>query len=160
MEKSRHGRRDRLIKEKRHDTYEERRKWPEPTVCNDCRALFSNGRWCWLEAPEYAYKICCPACQRIADNYPAGELFIKGLFFAEHREEILNLINNTESLEKKEHPLERLMDIADEEALTRVTTTGIHLARRIGEALVHAYQGDLDFTYGDAEKSIRVTWSR
>jgi hypothetical protein len=160
MEKSRHGRRDRLIKEKRHDTSEERRKWPEPTVCSDCKALFSNGRWCWLEAPEYVYKICCPACQRIADNYPAGELFIKGLFFAEHREEILNLINNTESLEKKEHPLERLMDIADEEVLTRVTTTGIHLARRIGEALVHAYQGDLDFTYGDAEKSIRVTWSR
>jgi hypothetical protein len=160
MEKSRHGRRDRLIKEKSHDTYEERRKWPEPTVCSDCKALFSNGRWCWLEAPEYVYKICCPACQRIADNYPAGELFIKGLFFAEHREEILNLINNTESLEKKEHPLERLMDIADEEVLTRVTTTGIHLARRIGEALVHAYQGDLDFTYGDAEKSIRVTWSR
>jgi hypothetical protein len=83
-----------------------------------------------------------------------------GPFFAEHREEILNLINNTESLEKKERPLERLMDIVDEKKQTRVTTTGIHLARRLGEALAHAYQGDLDFTYGDAEKSIRVIWSR
>jgi hypothetical protein len=37
--------------------------------------------------------------------------------------------------------------------------TGIHLARRIGEALKHAYQGDLDFTYGDGEKGIRMTGS-
>jgi hypothetical protein len=41
-----------------------------------------------------------------------------------------------------------------------ITTTGIHLARQIGEALTHASQGDLEFTYGDGEKSIRMIWHR
>ncbi|HEX9715949.1 MAG TPA: hypothetical protein VGA28_09710, partial [Desulfurivibrionaceae bacterium] len=61
---------------------------------------------------------------------------------------------------KKDHPMERLMAIVEEEGRTLVTTTGIHLARRIGEALSNAYQGELDFAYGDGEKSIRLNWSR
>ena len=56
--------------------------------------------------------------------------------------------------------MERLMAISGEEDGTLVTTTGIHLARRIGEALNNAYQGELDFAYGDGEKSIRLTWLR
>jgi hypothetical protein len=56
--------------------------------------------------------------------------------------------------------MERIMAISAKEDHTLVTTTGIHLARRIGEALKHSYQGELDFIYGDAEKSIRVSWSR
>ena len=52
------------------------------------------------------------------------------------------------------------MAIVKEKDCVLVTTTGIHLARRIGEALKSAYQGELDFTYGDGEKSIRLTWLR
>ena len=32
------------------------------------------------------------------------------------------------------------------------------MARRIGEAVARAYQGNLNFTYGDNEKTIRVQW--
>jgi len=160
MDKSQYSRRDRLVKERRHDTYQEKKKLPEPTVCTSCGALFVGGRWTWQKAPEGAYTIVCPACQHIADNYPAGYLTIKGPFFEQHRQEILNLVHNTEKQEKGEHPMERLMAIVDEEDHTLVTTTGIHLARRIGEALKHAYQGELDFVYGEAEKSIRVSWCR
>jgi hypothetical protein len=60
----------------------------------------------------------------------------------------------------KGDPLERIMTFAAEEEHFLVTTTGIHLARRIGEALKHACQGDLDLSYGDGEQSIRVTWRR
>ena len=141
MDKSQYARRDRLVKEKRHDTYQERKKYPEPTVCTGCGALFVDGRWSWLEAPEGAHAIVCPSCQRIADNMPTGYLTIKGPFFAQYRQEIFNLIHNTEKQEKGEHPMERLMALVDEEEHTLVTTTGIHLARRIGEALKHAYQG-------------------
>lgn len=148
MDKSQYGRRDRLVQEKVHDAYQERGKWPEPTVCTTCGALFADGKWIWQKAPAGSYTIVCPACQRIADNYPAGHLMIKGSFFEQHREEILNLVHNTEKQEKGEHPLERLMAIVDEKDHTMITTTGIHLARRIGEALSHAYQGDFDFTYG------------
>ena len=41
-----------------------------------------------------------------------------------------------------------------------ITTTGVHVARRIGDALGRSYQGDLNFTYGAGEKSIKVSWSR
>ena len=160
MDKSQFGRRDRLIQEKRHDAYQEREKYPEPTVCTGCQALFHGGRWTWDKAPEHAYTIVCPACRREKDKFPAGLLEIRGTFIYEHRDELLNLIHNIEKQEKERHPLERIMAITEEEDHSLVSTTGIHLARRIGEALKHAYQGDLDFTYGDAEKSIRVSWDR
>ena len=160
MDKSRFGRKDRLIKEKRHDTYQVQKKHPEPTVCTECRAMFHSGRWTWDEAPEYAYTTVCPACRRKADNYPAGHLEIRGTFMNKHREELLNMIQNIEKQEKMAHPLERIMSITDKEDHSLITTTGVHLSRRLGEALKHAYQGELDFTYGDAEKSIRLTWNR
>lgn len=43
---------------------------------------------------------------------------------------------------------------------TAITTTGIHLARRLGEALAKAYKGELSFHYADAEDTIRVSWQR
>jgi hypothetical protein len=160
MDKGQHGRRDRLLKEKRHDTYKEDRKWPEPTACTVCHSVYLEGRWTWYEPPVNANKIVCPACQRIADNYPAGTLELTGSFFGNHHEEMLNLIQNEEKLEKGDHPLERIMQIQEDDGHTLITTTGIHIARRIGEAISRAYQGDLSFTYGDGEKTIRIFWKR
>lgn len=160
MDTSSVKRRDRLIQQERHDTYQERGKWPEPTACSECGLVFMEGRWSWLKAAADANTVVCPACQRIRDKFPAGFIEIRGEFFDSHQEEINNLIRNLETQEKEEHPLERIMTISVETDHTLVTTTGIHLARRIGEALKHAYQGNLDFSYGDAEKSIRVVWSR
>lgn len=160
MDKGQFKRRDRLVKEKRHDTYRESGKWPEPTICTECQSVFSQGRWTWKREPPEAKKVVCPACQRIHDNYPAGTLELKGDFFNLNRSEILNLIHNEEKKEKGEHPLERIMEIQEEESQTIITTTGIHIARRIGEAVAHAYQGDLAFTYGEGEKTIRLSWTR
>ena len=160
MDKGLYGRKDRLIKEKRHDVYQTTDKWPEPTRCPECGALFVNGRWSWKETSEETYKTVCPACQRIADCYPAGYIEIKGEFFKEHRDEIFNLIHNIEKQEKDQHPLERIMSIADEKKHTLVTTTGIHIARRIGEALSRSYKGDFSFQYVQGEKIIRVYWQR
>jgi NMD protein affecting ribosome stability and mRNA decay len=160
MDKSQYGRRDRLVQEKQHDTYREDRKWPEPTACTECNAVYIEGRWTWHEPPFKANKVLCPACRRIAENYPAGYLELKGSFFKKHQEEMLNLIRNEEKEEKGAHPLERIMDITEEDEQTLITTTGIHIARRIGEAVSRAYKGDLSFTYGDGEKTIRMLWDR
>ncbi len=160
MKKSQHGRRDRLVQEKRHDTYRQLGKWPEPTVCKECGSLFESGRWSWKKPTKKANEVVCPACQRIADNCPAGHVEIKGSFFKEHREELLSLIHNEEKLEKGEHPLERIISIIRKDDHTLVTTTGVHIAQRIGKALSHACHGDLSMHYGDDEKSIRVYWSR
>ncbi|HBI16123.1 MAG TPA: ATPase [Desulfobulbaceae bacterium] len=158
MDKGKFGRRDRLVKEKHHDTYREGKKRGEPSACPQCGAVFSGGRWGWIEAPEGAVSCICPACQRIADDYPAGYVELQGPFFEQRREEILNLVKNEENLEKGEHALERIIQIRKESGHTLITTTGVHIARRIGEAVVRAYQGDLTFTYGDDEKTVRVKW--
>lgn len=154
------GRSNRMLQSERHDTYKHRGKYTEPTICSGCRAVFHGGRWSWGGAPKGAHKAVCPACLRIADRFPAGRIEIRGPFFKEHREEILNLVRNEEAAEKKERPMERIMTIGEEGEHTFVTTTGTHIARRIGESLAHSYQGEFDFRYGDNEDFIRVNWSR
>ena len=160
MDKGVYKRQDRLIKEKRNDVYREWGKMPEPTLCTKCGALFLKGRWSWEKPTGETNKAVCPACKRSADNFPAGRIEIKGEFFNEHREEILNLITNIEKQEKERHPLERIMSVKDESDYTLVTTTGIHIARRIGDALSGSYKGDYSFKYAEGEKSIRVYWHR
>ena len=160
MDKGLHGRKDRLLKEKLHNVYREGDKSLGPTVCKECGALYTDGRWSWEEAPAQAGETICPACRRIADRYPAGYIELSGSFFDERRDEVLNLIRNVEGREKAERPLERIMSIDVSPTQTLVTTTGIHVARRIGEALARAYKGDLSYQYADGEKRIRVSWQR
>lgn len=154
------GRKNRLLQTDRHDTYRRRGNWPEPTWCPRCDAVFTKGRWTWDPVPPGAAELVCPACRRIADQYPAGTLILEGPFFETHREQLINLVRNVEKAEKSAHPLERIMAIEEEDGRARVTTTGVHLARRIGEALFRAYEGDLSYQYGDGVKLIRATWKR
>jgi hypothetical protein len=158
--KSSARRKDRLIKDKRKDVYIDQITLKEPAVCSKCNAVYINGRWTWKTMDQVTTKTICPACRRINDNYPAGYIEIKGNFFQMHSNDILNLINNTEQLEKNERPLERIISISEKENKTVITTTGIHIARRIGEALKRSYQGNYLFQYADGEKSIRVFWER
>lgn len=154
------ARRDKMIQQERQDVYRSRAKYAEPTVCKDCGAVYAGGRWSWAKAAPGAERASCPACRRIADRMPAGRVEMSGDFFAGHRDEILNLVRNAEAAEKADRPLERIMAIADEQGSTVVTTTGIHVARRIGESLARSYQGALDSRYGDGEDTIRVSWAR
>jgi len=160
MDRGKHGRKDRLIKERRHDVYQARAKWPEPTVCHTCGAVLSGGRWTWKEAPPDANAAVCPACRRIAEKVPAGTVEVRGAFFVQHRQEILNLVRNVEKQEKALHPLERIMTIRKGGPEMRIDTTGVHIARGIGEALAKAYKGKLSFRYPDEDSTIRVSWER
>lgn len=151
-------RHDRLLQESVHDTYKSRGKLPEPTVCPQCRAVFQNGRWGWHEIPKGARSETCPACHRIKDNFPAGFVTLKGPFLATHRSEIISLVRHQEERAIKEHPLQRIMDIEDEPEGVLIRTTDIHLARSCGEAVQHAYQGELEFHYNREENLLRVSW--
>lgn len=153
-------RRDRMDAERVSDPYRARGKWPEPTACPECRAIFRDGRWQWGVAEPGAAHHLCPACQRIRDRVPAGQLTLSGGFFAAHREEIMHLVRNTEAKAKAEHPLERIIDIKDEAAHTVITFTDSHLVHGIGEALHHAYHGELDSHYTEESDLLRIAWSR
>ena len=154
------NRKDKLIKEKRHDAFPAKGDWRESTTCTKCGAVYIKGRWTWEKAEDNSEQTICPACRRVASNFPAGYVEIKGAFFDGHEDEIRNLIHNIEKVEKQAHPLERIMNISVNSHKTLVTTTGIHIARRIGEALSRAYQGEMSFQYADGEKRIRVFWER
>jgi NMD protein affecting ribosome stability and mRNA decay len=153
-------RRDQRLLETVMDSYKTKGKLHEPTVCPDCGAVFHAGRWQWLDKPKDAHQTSCPACHRVRDHFPAGYVTLAGEFFATHEKEILHLMQNRETQEKANHPLQRIMDIEKTEHGTVVTTTDIHLARGLGEALHHAYQGDLELHYNPEQNLLRVNWSR
>jgi NMD protein affecting ribosome stability and mRNA decay len=122
--------------------------------------VFQDGRWQWTPAPASARNHTCPACQRIHDDFPAGYVTLKGEFLTAHRDEVLQLVHNTEAREKREHPLQRIMKIVDNSEGILITTTDIHLARGIGDALHHAYRGKLDYHYNPEQSLLRVHWER
>jgi NMD protein affecting ribosome stability and mRNA decay len=149
----------RIYDDSQIDSYREEEKYKEPTQCPKCGALFVGGRWTWKDTSKEIHSAVCPACKRIEDNYPAGFLTLSGSFFVEHRNEILNLVENIKKAEREEHPLERIMEIEEQNDKTIITTTGLHLSRRIGDALKNAYEGELDTSY-DAENYVRISWHR
>lgn len=154
------GRKDRLVQEREHDVYRSRTKMPDPALCPECGAVYLKGRWVWRTPPEGAGKAMCPACRRTADQFPVGFIDLQGRFFAEHHDEILNLIHNVEQKEKSTHPMERIMAVEERPDGACVTTTGIHVARGICAALSDAYSGTTSVRYLEGENCIKVRWTR
>lgn len=155
------GRQDKLIKERDHDPYKSKAKPPEPTVCPECRAVFKDGRWQWLEElPEKSHRELCPACQRIRDRVPAGILTLSGEFFETHQDEIMALIHNKVEAENKMHPMKRMMQTERDGEETVITFTDNHLPRGVGSSIESAYQGELDIQYPQQAEIIRVSWKR
>jgi NMD protein affecting ribosome stability and mRNA decay len=151
---------DRQIEEVRHDPYHPREKLPEPTFCPDCKAVYQEGRWQWLKRPPAFNEHQCPACQRIRDRYPAGFVTLSGKFFAGHRDDVLNLARKEETREKAEHPLQRIIDIQQEDDQTVITTTDLRVAHKIADAIHQAYQGSLEVKFTPDEYRVRIRWSR
>ncbi len=150
---------NRLYQEREHDTYKSTGKLPEPAQCPECGAIFHEGRWQWLPKPAIKpHMEMCPACHRIHDKYPAAFVTLAGPFLNQHKEEVLRMVSNEEQRAKAEHPLKRIMAIEDQDGELLITTTDIHLARGIGEALKNAYQGNLEYHYNAGVNQFRVHW--
>ena len=142
------------------DPYTAMKKLHEPTACPLCGAVYHAGHWQWMERPARAHEELCPACHRIKDEFPAGELTIRGQFAAQHRDEIRQIILRQQEIEKSEHPLNRIMKINETDEAIVVTTTEIHLPRRIAEALKSAFDGELELDYDEDGYFLRVSWHR
>jgi len=151
---------ERPLPEQHIDAYKASGKLAEPAVCPQCHAVYHKGRWQWLETPDAAHKEICPACHRINDNFPAGYVTLEGPYFEAHSEEILHMVQNHERHERLEHPLKRIIATEKQNGATIITTTDMHLARGIGEAIKHAFQGELELQYNPGENLVRAYWSR
>ena len=151
---------DRVFDAQPHDPYHVAEKYPEPTRCGTCGASFRHGRWQWGSTPQAGHIALCPACKRIRDKLPAGEITLEGAFVQAHQVELVHLVRNEAEHEGKEHPLNRIMQLEEGTGRVHVSTTDIHLPQRIGEALKRAYDGELEVHYGHDEYSVRVHWRR
>ena len=151
---------DRLLQEHIHDPYKTRRKPSEPSVCPVCNAVYRNGRWQWADAwPMDAHLELCQACRRSKDNYPAGVLSLKGEKVTQHKTEMLNLVHHLEAKERTEHPMHRIMRIEEHPNRLVISTTDVHLPRRLAQAIHHAYKGTLDRKYDKEGCFVRVNWT-
>ena len=152
---------ERPLLEQEIDAYRMPAKLVDPTVCPSCGAVFTQGRWQWVTPiPSGSNQENCPACKRTHDNYPAGYVILEGSFFDWHSDEIMRTIYNHEEHERKEHPLKRIISNVKDGTKTVITTTDIHLARGIAEAVKNAYQGDLNLQYVAGENLLRAYWKR
>jgi hypothetical protein len=74
------------------------------------------------------------------------------------KDEVIGLARNEEAAEKGEHPLNRIVDIGETHEGLVISTTDIHLPRRIGEALKRAFHGELAMHFDEAGYFVRVDW--
>jgi len=149
------------LQEEVHDPYRSRAKLRGPCRCKQCGATYLKGRWRWqgLQPPAPATAVC-PACRRGNDRYPAGEVTVRGTFVATHGDEARRLIENVAAAESGEHPLHRIMTLRQRGGAIEITTTDVHLPRRIGHALENAWGGTLTAHYDEQGHYARVTWQR
>lgn len=139
-------------------SYHRTESLPDPSVCPDCEATWRDGRWTWRDGPADAPRIRCPACARIRKGHPAGYVRLQGRFQKSHRDELDALIHDVETRERGEHPVNRIMQIREEEGDLVITTTEPHLARSIGSAIESTYQGELRLDY--EEGALRIRWAK
>jgi len=137
-------------------------KLADVTGCPKCGACYRKGRWTWRTAPTGSHEQLCPACERIADRYPAGVLHVEGAFAAAHRDDLIGLVRNIEERERSDHPLKRVMSLRTRKNGFVVETTDGKLAQTLGRALHKAHDGKLEHppTTADKENLVRVRWVR
>lgn len=140
------------------DNYPHAEKRSASCVCSGCGLVLSEGRW-YRGAPPGAELATglCPACKRVRERDAAGTLELDAAFLA-HRDEIERMARNEEEVEREEHPLERLIELREAPEGLVVTTTGVHLARRIANKLERRFHRQARFHYSDGDGSLRVDW--
>ncbi len=152
------------------DPYKTALEYKELSVCRRCRSIYHDKRW---SIDEKLYKsllkdagkvnyTLCPACQKIQTGYVEGVVELEGDFLFKHKEDILNLINNTEKRANYIDPLEKIIkiDIDDQNEKIILTTTSENLAQRIGKNLEKAYKGSVEYSFSKEDRMARVYWVR
>jgi hypothetical protein len=93
------------------DSYREPKRPKGDRICEGCGAVCDAGRWTWYATPRDRRQLECPACKRMRENVPAGELVLHGAYLHAHRGMILELLQRQADMETSEHALERIMEI-------------------------------------------------
>lgn len=150
--------RARNVQPRHHRAYRRPAKVADAVVCDDCALVYHAGRWHHGAPPVGPVEGgLCPACRRIRGKSPAGTVLVPASLLAD-RAAVERLVRTVEVQERAEHPLERLMAVTERRGDLVITTTGVHLARRVAARLERRFHRKAQFHYGD-EEELRVDWS-
>lgn len=142
------------------DPYKNPGKLWAPSVCPQCNAVFYAGRWHWGPRPAAARETTCQACHRSNDNFPAGMVTMSGTFVRTNRAVLVRAAREQAESERRERPLNRIINIEQGEDRIVVNTTDIQLPVRIGEAIRRTFQGTLNRHFDEDGYVVRVDWHR
>jgi len=141
------------------------RRTPKGVIqCSGCGAFYARRHWT-LNRPAgfsnsvHTHPIYCPACLKIRDRVPGGELHLLTVESAE-RGEIARILRNEEARARVKNPLERIMRLNTENMGWRIETTTEKLAQRLGRSIKKARGGSLDYKWGHNNKFVRVVWEK
>ncbi len=140
----------------------------EASICTECRGLYQNKRWFFdeklaarLEGAASVKQVVCPTCRKIKEHYPEGYLTLSGDFLAERKPEIITLLKNEAARVSSRSVLDRVIKMTEEgKDRLVVETTTEKLAQRLGRAVYRAYKGELNFSWAEPNRFVRVYWSR
>jgi NMD protein affecting ribosome stability and mRNA decay len=133
--------------------------------CMGCGSFYYRRRWMLIPPageifpPAAATRVFCPACKKIREGYPSGELHMSGVGESERRE-VFRILRNEEEQARQKNPLERIMRIEARNGGWWVETTTEKLAQRLGRSLRKARGGKLLYKWGHNNKFLRVSWER
>jgi hypothetical protein len=151
------------------DTYQPKKSPQGIRQCRGCGAFYYLQRWSLeppaeMKAPPRAQTklkpVLCPACLKIRDQYPLGELRLSAIE-AQERPEVMRILRNEESRAREKNPLERIMTIeATDQRGWTVKTTTEKLAQRLGRCLRKSRGGSVRYQWSHNNKFVHVIWSK
>jgi hypothetical protein len=132
--------------------------------CSGCGAFHHRRHWtltppAGVTSEPRRYHVLCPACRKIQDRYPEGELTLRGIE-AGNRAEIARILRNEESRAREKNPLERIIRMDAANGGWRIETTTEKLAQRLGRSIKKARGGKLIYKWGYNSKFARVVWEK
>jgi hypothetical protein len=132
--------------------------------CSGCGAFYYRRHWTLTPPGEFGtqvhvHPVFCPACTKIKDRYPGGELRLAGINDTERRE-VIRILRNEEERARAKNPLERIMGLEALEGGWKVETTTEKLAQRLGRAVRKARGGKVEYKWSRNNKYVRVCWEK
>lgn len=133
--------------------------------CSGCGAFHYRRHWTLTPPPgvsaqTYERLVLCPACRKIQDRFPGGELTLRSVEPGS-RAELARILRNEEARARKKNPLERIMRMDAANGGWRIETTTEKLAQRLGRSVKKARGGKLTYKRGHNDSNyVRVVWEK
>ena len=138
---------------------------PEEVIqCRGCGAFYARRRWTLTRPNGFktavnAHPVFCPACRRIREHFPSGELRLLGIEPVDKRE-FVRILRNEEERAREKNPLERIMRLEEANGNWKLETTTEKLAQRLGRSIKKARGGKIAYKWGHNNKFVRVIWEK